>query len=88
MLCAHAILCPLLSRFISLYHPTILAKAKEEAAAHLQSRLAAFLFLLESGRLDGVSLCQENASDIVKVMDTGKKVVGMEGKKKTGHSYF
>ena len=70
---------PLLLRFLSLYHPTMLATAKEEATAHLQSRLAAFSFLLESGRLEGVPLYQGHTGDIVKVMDTGKESGGWEG---------
>jgi hypothetical protein len=61
-----------LFRFMSLYHPTNLANAKKEAAAHLQSRLAAFMFLLESKRLDTVSLFQGHTSELVKIMDTGK----------------
>lgn len=61
---------------MSLYHPTNLAEAKEEAAAHLQSRLSAFSFLVESGVLDELSLYQGHTTEIVKVMDTGKRVDG------------
>lgn len=61
-------------RFMALYHPTNLAHTNEEATAHLRSRLSAFTFLLESGRLDGFSLCQEQTKEIVKVMDTGEEV--------------
>ncbi len=61
-----------ISRFLSLYHPTNLARAKEENATHLSSRLGAFFFLMESGRLDAVSLSQEHIEEIVRVMDSGK----------------
>lgn len=63
--------------FLSLYHPTNLARAKEENATHLSSRLGAFFFLMESGRLDAVSLSQEHIEEIVRVMDSA--VIMMEG---------
>lgn len=66
-------MCAFSSRFMSLYHPTNLAKAKEEAASHLQSRLSAFSFLMESGMLDKLSLYHGHSREIVKVMDTGKE---------------
>ena len=55
---------------MSLYHPTNLAKAKEEAAANLRSRVEAFLFVLGLGKLD-VTLSMEYAADIVDVMNAG-----------------
>lgn len=57
---------------MSLYHPTNLATAKEEASSHLHSRVEAFLFLWESGRLDQVSLTTKYTDQIVTTMDAGK----------------
>ena len=39
---------------------------------YLQSRVKGFLYLLESGSLDNVSLSQNHGDDIVRLMDTGE----------------
>ena len=62
-------------RFISKYHPTVLQKQKEESAANLKKRLAAFQFLLDSGRLDSVPLSTDCTDKVTKVMDAGTSVV-------------
>ena len=43
----------------------------EAVAANLQSRVRAFLFLLESGRLDKVPLSCDKQEEIINVMDAG-----------------
>ena len=68
----HVCISWLLPRFMSLYHPTNLAQSKEEANTHLRSRVEAFTFLLDSGKLDEVSLSQAHSDDIIKVMDSGE----------------
>ena len=59
-------------RFISLYHPTNLAKSKEEAASFLRSRIEAFLFVVGLGKVDQVSLSVKYTDEIVTTMDTGE----------------
>lgn len=54
-----------------MYHPKRVSAQEEAAAANLQSRVKAFLFLLESGRLDKVPLGCDKPEDIITVMDTG-----------------
>ena len=58
-------------RFIEKYHPTRVSALNEAVAANLQSRVRAFLFLLESGRLDKVPLSCDKQEEIVNVMDAG-----------------
>lgn len=58
-------------RFISKYHPKNVNQSKETDAANLQSRVKAFLFLLESGSIDSVSISMDNSEDIIKMMDSG-----------------
>lgn len=61
-----------LKRFVSQYHPKHVKTNKEQNAVYLRSRLNGFLYLLESGCLDSVSLMQDQGDDIIKLMDTGK----------------
>lgn len=63
--------CGCFCRFVTKYHPRCVKVERDTAAGHLQGRLQAFLFLLESGRLGSVPLDQECADAIVKVMDAG-----------------
>ena len=44
---------------------------KEQSVTYLKSRIQGFLYLLESGRLDGALLSQDNGDDVIKLMDTG-----------------
>ena len=57
---------------MSQYHPKNVNSVKEQNATYLKSRVEGFLYLLESGCLDDVSLLQDNADDIIKLMDTGE----------------
>ena len=45
--------------------------SKEQSVIYLQSRVKGFLYLLESGSLETVSLSQDHGDDIIKLMDTG-----------------
>jgi len=54
-----------------MYHPKRVSAQKEAAAANLQSRVKAFLFLLESGWLDNVPLSCDRSEDVITLMDTG-----------------
>ena len=54
-----------------MYHPKRVSAQKEAAAANLQSRVKAFLFLLESGRLDNIPLSCDRSEDVITLMDTG-----------------
>lgn len=58
---------------MTLYHPTNLANAKTEAASHLRSRVGAFFYLLESERLDKLTLSVENVEGVVMAMDAGEQ---------------
>ena len=72
--CNIALLCHVhirVCRFIEKYHPTRVSALNEAVAANLQSRVKAFLFLLESGRLDKVPLSCDKQEEIVNVMDAG-----------------
>uniref|UniRef100_UPI00358FDD07 serrate RNA effector molecule homolog isoform X2 n=1 Tax=Myxine glutinosa TaxID=7769 RepID=UPI00358FDD07 len=59
------------------YHPEEAGKRKKEAAAVLQNRLKAFLFLLQHGWLDNVRLDPDKADSIVRFLDAA--VIKMEG---------
>ena len=59
-------------RFIEKYHPKRVSALNEAAATNLQSRVKAFLFLLESGRLDKVPLSCDKQEEIVTIMDAGR----------------
>ena len=59
------------SRFRLKYHPEEAGKRKKEAAAVLQNRLKAFLFLLQHGWLDNVRLDPDKADSIVRFLDAG-----------------
>lgn len=45
---------------------------KEQNATFLLSRVNGFLYLLESGSLETVSLSQDHGDDIIKLMDAGE----------------
>ena len=62
----------LTKRFISQYHPKNVKSSNEQNATYLQSRVKGFLYLLESGSLETVSLSQDHGDDIIKLMDTGE----------------
>lgn len=62
-------------RFISKYHPKNITQSKELEVSNLQSRLRAFLFLLESGLVGSVSVSLDSQDDVVKVMDSGRSNV-------------
>ena len=59
-------------RFMSKYHPTFIKKQKDDNVINLKRRLAAFQFLLESGRLDNIPLSTDCSDKVTKVMDAGK----------------
>ncbi|XP_010866589.1 serrate RNA effector molecule homolog isoform X1 [Esox lucius] len=63
--------------FRSKYHPDEVGLRKVESKAALKSRLGVFLFLLDNGWLDSLSLDMEHAPSIVKLMDAA--VIKMEG---------
>ncbi|KAJ8008647.1 hypothetical protein DPEC_G00107040 [Dallia pectoralis] len=63
--------------FRSKYHPDEVGLRKVESKAALKSRLDVFLFLLDNGWLDCLSLDMEHAPSIVKLMDAA--VIKMEG---------
>uniref|UniRef100_A0A3P8Z1B6 Serrate, RNA effector molecule n=1 Tax=Esox lucius TaxID=8010 RepID=A0A3P8Z1B6_ESOLU len=60
--------------FRSKYHPDEVGLRKVESKAALKSRLGVFLFLLDNGWLDSLSLDMEHAPSIVKLMDAGENV--------------
>lgn len=59
-------------RFRSKYHPDEASRLEAEAHSALQNRQHVFLFLMESGWFDNVSLDIECAQGIMKVLDAGK----------------
>ncbi|KAL0970778.1 hypothetical protein UPYG_G00247290 [Umbra pygmaea] len=63
--------------FRSKFHPDEVGLRKVESKAALKSRLGVFLFLLDNGWLDNLSLDMEHAPKIVKLMDAA--VIKMEG---------
>ncbi len=54
-----------------MYHPKQLEAAKTAAASFIQSRVDAFLFLLETDWFGKVSLNFDNNTEIVRIMDAG-----------------
>ena len=60
------------SRLISRYHPVPMKEREAANRINLQARVAAFLSLMESGKLSEVSLDHSNVDEITKTMDTGK----------------
>ena len=65
--------CLRIHRLISRYHPVPMEARKTANASNLQARVAAFMFLMQSGRLDKVPLnyCS-SADEITKAMDAGE----------------
>uniref|UniRef100_A0AAY5KMW8 Serrate RNA effector molecule homolog n=1 Tax=Esox lucius TaxID=8010 RepID=A0AAY5KMW8_ESOLU len=63
--------------FRSKYHPDETGRRKAEAHSALQNRLNVYMFLLENGWFDNVSLDMERAQAIIKVLDAA--VIKMEG---------
>lgn len=66
--CVYLFIC----RLISKYHPKNVVVQTEAQKASLQSRIKAYLYLLESGRLDLVPLWADCVDDIVNTMDAGE----------------
>uniref|UniRef100_A0A8C7UD75 Serrate RNA effector molecule homolog n=1 Tax=Oncorhynchus mykiss TaxID=8022 RepID=A0A8C7UD75_ONCMY len=64
--------------FRSKYHPDEAGRRKAEAHSGLQNRLNVYIFLMENGWFDTVSLDMEKAQAIMKVLDAGR-VVGVVG---------
>lgn len=64
-------------RFRSKYHPDEASRLKAEAQSGLCNRLNVFMFLLENGWFDNVSLDIEQTPAIIKVLDAA--VIKMEG---------
>lgn len=58
-------------RLIGKYHPKHISAREEVQKASLQSRLKAFQYLFDCGRLEGVSLSAENVDDVINTMDAG-----------------
>ncbi|XP_030010159.1 serrate RNA effector molecule homolog isoform X2 [Sphaeramia orbicularis] len=63
--------------FRSKYHPDEASRLKAEAQSALHNRLNVFMFLMENGWFDGVSLDIEHMPAIIKVLDAA--VIKMEG---------
>ncbi|XP_036380586.1 serrate RNA effector molecule homolog isoform X1 [Megalops cyprinoides] len=63
--------------FRSKYHPDEAGRRKAEAHAALQNRLGVFLYLMENGWFDNVSLDIDRAPAIIKILDAA--VIKMEG---------
>ncbi|KAM4565407.1 serrate RNA effector molecule homolog [Fundulus diaphanus] len=63
--------------FRSKYHPDDITARGAESLAALKTRLAVFLFLLDNGWLDAVSLDMEHEAAITKLLDAA--VIKMEG---------
>uniref|UniRef100_A0A8C5CVU4 Serrate RNA effector molecule homolog n=1 Tax=Gadus morhua TaxID=8049 RepID=A0A8C5CVU4_GADMO len=59
------------------YHPEDMVSRRAESQAALKSRMGVFLFLLENGWLDNMSLDMEHAPKIIKLLDAA--VIKMEG---------
>lgn len=59
-------------RFRSKYHPDEASRLKSEAQSALQNRLNVFMFLIENGWFDSVSLDIELTPAIIKVLDAGE----------------
>uniref|UniRef100_W5N880 Serrate RNA effector molecule homolog (Arabidopsis) n=1 Tax=Lepisosteus oculatus TaxID=7918 RepID=W5N880_LEPOC len=63
--------------FRSKYHPDEVGRRKAEAHSALQNRLGVFMYLLENGWLDNISLDIDRAPAIIKILDAA--VIKMEG---------
>ncbi|XP_064185075.1 serrate RNA effector molecule homolog [Anguilla rostrata] len=63
--------------FRSKYHPDESGQRKAEAHAALQNRLSVYMFLMDNGWFDSISLDIERAAAIIKVLDAA--VIKMEG---------
>ncbi|KAL0994318.1 hypothetical protein UPYG_G00120590 [Umbra pygmaea] len=63
--------------FRSKYHPDEAGRRKAEAHGALQKRLNVYMFLMENGWFDNVSLDMEKSQAIMKVLDAA--VIKMEG---------
>uniref|UniRef100_A0A667ZEN7 Serrate, RNA effector molecule n=1 Tax=Myripristis murdjan TaxID=586833 RepID=A0A667ZEN7_9TELE len=63
--------------FRSKYHPDDITARRAESLAALKTRLGVFLFLLDNGWLDNLSLDMDHAPKIIKVLDAA--VIKMEG---------
>uniref|UniRef100_A0AAY5KRY3 Serrate, RNA effector molecule n=1 Tax=Esox lucius TaxID=8010 RepID=A0AAY5KRY3_ESOLU len=76
--------------FRSKYHPDETGRRKAEAHSALQNRLNVYMFLLENGWFDNVSLDMERAQAIIKVLDAGSvlRLLGLllSKKRKRKHS--
>ncbi|KAM9728022.1 serrate RNA effector molecule homolog isoform 5-T5 [Menidia menidia] len=64
-------------RFRSKYHPDEASRLKSEAQSALNNRLNVFMFLMENGWFDNISLDIEQTTAIIKVLDAA--VIKMEG---------
>lgn len=53
------------------YHPEDGGKRKADLKGNLDNRLAAFMKLLEMGRIDSTPLDVENIDKVVKLLDSG-----------------
>uniref|UniRef100_A0A674E501 Serrate RNA effector molecule homolog (Arabidopsis) n=1 Tax=Salmo trutta TaxID=8032 RepID=A0A674E501_SALTR len=63
--------------FRSKYHPDEAGRRKAESHSALQNRLNVYMFLVENGWFDTVSLDIEKAQAIMKVLDAGRVVGGL-----------
>uniref|UniRef100_A0AAR2KND2 Arsenite-resistance protein 2 n=1 Tax=Pygocentrus nattereri TaxID=42514 RepID=A0AAR2KND2_PYGNA len=63
--------------FRSKYHPDEAGKRKAEAHAALQNRLNVFMYQMENGWFDGISMDIDRAPQILKILDAA--VIKMEG---------
>ena len=61
-----------LARFRMKYHPEDMVSRRAESQAALKSRMGVFLFLLENGWLDNMSLDMDHAPKIIKLLDAGR----------------
>lgn len=59
-------------RFRSKYHPDEASRLKAEAQSSLCNRLNVFMFLMENGWFDNVSLDIDQTPAIIKVLDAGE----------------
>lgn len=58
-------------RFRSKYHPDEASRRKAEAHSALQNRLNVYMFLIDNGWFDSISLDIERAQPITKILDAG-----------------
>lgn len=62
-------------RFRSKYHPDEASRLKAEAQSALHNRLNVFMFLMENGWFDNISLDIEQNPAIIKVLDAGQTML-------------